>query len=133
LKPEFVKPKNSKKMNTTLQNSTTTPIDFSNCCAPVLHLNLKSKWFDMIACGEKKEEYREIKPYWGRLFQTGIKIKGRNYHPSDVVICFSNGYAKDRKQMLFKCKNLATRTGRPEWGAEPNQIYYVLLLGERLA
>lgn len=29
-----------------------------------LHLTLKKKWFDMIASGEKKEEYREIKPYW---------------------------------------------------------------------
>lgn len=30
----------------------------------ILHLTLKKKWFDMIASGEKKEEYREIKPYW---------------------------------------------------------------------
>lgn len=30
----------------------------------VLHLTLKKKWFDMIASGEKKEEYREIKPFW---------------------------------------------------------------------
>ncbi len=30
----------------------------------ILHLTLKKKWFDMIAYGEKPEEYREIKPYW---------------------------------------------------------------------
>ena len=30
----------------------------------VLHLVLKRKWYDMIASGEKIEEYREIKPYW---------------------------------------------------------------------
>ena len=29
-----------------------------------LHLVLKSKWYDMIASGEKKEEYRAITPYW---------------------------------------------------------------------
>ena len=29
-----------------------------------LDLVLKKKWFDMIASGEKTEEYREIKPYW---------------------------------------------------------------------
>lgn len=29
-----------------------------------LHLTLKKKWFDMVVSGEKKEEYREIKPYW---------------------------------------------------------------------
>lgn len=27
-----------------------------------LHLVLKKRWFDMILSGEKKEEYREIKP-----------------------------------------------------------------------
>lgn len=31
-----------------------------------LHLTLKKKWFDKITSGEKKEEYREIKPYWIR-------------------------------------------------------------------
>lgn len=40
-----------------------------------LHLTLKKKWFDMIASGEKKEEYREIKPYWSqRLTSNPIKI-----------------------------------------------------------
>ena len=29
-----------------------------------LQLTLKKKWFDLILSGEKKEEYREIKPYW---------------------------------------------------------------------
>lgn len=29
-----------------------------------LDLVLKSKWYDMIASGEKHEEYREIKPCW---------------------------------------------------------------------
>ena len=30
----------------------------------MLTLPIKKKWFDMILSGEKKEEYREIKPYW---------------------------------------------------------------------
>lgn len=29
----------------------------------MLILPIKRKWFDMILSGEKKEEYREIKPY----------------------------------------------------------------------
>jgi len=31
-----------------------------------LNLNLKKKWFDMTLSGVKKEEYREIKPFWIR-------------------------------------------------------------------
>nr|WP_295440284.1 hypothetical protein [uncultured Prevotella sp.]DAV55018.1 MAG TPA: ASCH domain protein [Caudoviricetes sp.] len=35
----------------------------------VLTLSVKKEWFDKILSGEKKEEYREIKPYWGaRLY-----------------------------------------------------------------
>ena len=30
----------------------------------MLILPIKKKWFDMILSGEKKEEYREIKPYY---------------------------------------------------------------------
>ena len=29
-----------------------------------LHLTLTRNWFDAILCGEKNEEYRELKPYW---------------------------------------------------------------------
>lgn len=30
----------------------------------ILELPLKKEWYDMIECGEKREEYREVKPYW---------------------------------------------------------------------
>lgn len=37
-----------------------------------LKLTLKKQWFDMIASGVKKEEYREIKPYFiSRLTNVG--------------------------------------------------------------
>lgn len=64
---------------------------------PVLHLNLKSVWFDMILSGLKKEEYREIKPYWERRFGKelcSILIKNQPWHPAFVTICFSNGYVE---------------------------------------
>lgn len=35
----------------------------------VLTLIVSKQWYNMIAAGEKKEEYREIKPYWvARLY-----------------------------------------------------------------
>ena len=35
----------------------------------VLTLSVKKEWFDKILSGEKKEEYREINPYWvARLY-----------------------------------------------------------------
>lgn len=34
----------------------------------MLILPIKKKWYDMIFLGEKKEEYREIKPYYETRF-----------------------------------------------------------------
>ena len=34
----------------------------------ILHLTLKKQYFDDIIAGEKKEEYREVKPYWAKSY-----------------------------------------------------------------
>lgn len=100
---------------------------------PTLHLNLTKKWFDMILSGEKKEEYRALKPYWSRVFSTGkVKIKGTIYPANGVVICFSNGYHKERRQMWVELKDVVIDTGKLGWGAIKHEKYYVLKLGEVL-
>ena len=43
-----------------------------------LHLNLHKKWFDMILSGEKKEEYREVNPYWAYRLINKISKNGVN-------------------------------------------------------
>lgn len=98
---------------------------------PVLHLNLKKQWFQMVSEEIKKEEYRDITPYWSRVFVDGkIKIKGKIYDPTNVFIQFSNGYSKSRPQNMFECKGLRVGCGKQEWGAELNRQYYILELGE---
>ena len=99
---------------------------------PILHLNLKRKWYNMIYSGEKKEEYREMSPYWNNRFAGYIKIKKIWHHPKNVVICFSNGYSKFRRQMFVKCTGLNVDFGKEEWGAENGKYYFVLSLGEKL-
>lgn len=100
---------------------------------PVLHLNLHGKYFDMIASGEKGEEYREIKPFYDRIFTSdGIKIKGKFYKADEVLICFSNGFARDRRQMLFHLDRIAIREGKTQWGAAASTRYYCLVLGRKI-
>ena len=86
----------------------------------MLTLPIKKKWFDMILSGEKKEEYREIKPYYDRLFhfkENTIQITRS--------IRFRNGYSL--KSPIFQCHVKITKGyGKEEWGAEPNKQYYVL-------
>lgn len=88
----------------------------------VLHLTLRKKWFDMIASGEKTEEYREIKPYWEkRFFSKGYDL-----------VHFRNGYSKNSPSMTFELSNISIKRGQTEWGAYPGKKYYVLTLGKRI-
>ena len=105
----------------------------------VLHLTLKKKWFDMIASGEKKEEYREVKDYWMKRL-AGIKGCGTSYNFTllnniknkcidyDVVI-FKNGYSKNAPTLVINCKGIEVREGKSQWGA-PNHRVFVIKLGE---
>ena len=70
----------------------------------------------MIRSGEKKEEYREIKPYYSSRFPTTL---------SPFYVTFRNGYSKNAPFFLAKC-SLRVGYGKPEWGAEPDTKYYIL-------
>jgi len=103
-----------------------------------LHLNLKKKWFDMILNGIKKEEYREMKPYWdnrliNQKLQTRYDVEGSDIAWKEYdTITFSNGYSKNRKQMVVELKEIDIAKGNPEWGAVGDTVYYVLRLGNVL-
>jgi hypothetical protein len=94
-----------------------------------LILPIKWKWFDMICKGEKKEEYREIKPYWTKRFRTiGLlkdSINGLVPSENCALITLKNGYAAYGATAKVWVR-LTIGTGRTEWGAEPNETYYVL-------
>ncbi len=94
----------------------------------ILHLTLKKKWFDMIASGEKKEEYREIKKHWiSRLCNNGNLSDGFQYY--DAVI-FRNGYSGGAPLMSLQLEWICIGVGHPEWGAEPGKEYFVIKLGD---
>ncbi len=57
-----------------------------------LHLTLHRKWFDSIASGEKREEYRDQTPYWKK------RIEGHRYSE----IHFRNGYRKEAPFMRIE-------------------------------
>lgn len=105
----------------------------------MLTLPIKKKWFDMILSGEKKEEYREIKPYYDSRFKnielpkgitncyinanldTGKITEIRDYK----TIIFRNGYSNNSPSIKCRVK-INKGYGNPNWGAEPNKEYYVL-------
>lgn len=112
----------------------------------ILHLNLKKKWFDMIASGEKKEEYREIKPHWiqrltwheyhtaGHIELIHALASGAAIRQDFDAIQFKNGYSKDAPTMLVELKHIhygvikRTNWADAGWG----NWFFCLELGEIL-
>ncbi len=74
----------------------------------ILHLTLKRIYFDQIAHGIKKEEYREAKRYWEvRLLEPSPIYSDLNFIFKEFdEICFRNGYKKDSPFMRIKCKGI---------------------------
>lgn len=115
-----------------------------------LTLPLKKKWFDMIASGEKKEEYRKLTLYWQkRLLRCGIARNGNCLLAGKVVypacrhleytnydaVTFTLGYPRAddaSRRMTFTLKDICFGEGKEEWGAEAGTVYFVIKLGERL-
>lgn len=100
----------------------------------MLTLPIKKKWFDMIISGEKKEEYREIKPYWTKRFlKTDIEFKTeaiinsmKQGHCSFTkTVIFKNGYRKNSPKLQCMV-DITIGKGFKIWGAEPGKLYYVL-------
>ncbi len=78
----------------------------------------------MILSGEKREEYREISPYWINRF---------DFKPKDPTITFSNGYAKNRDQFVVQMIGFRVGFGKEEWGAPKDKKVYILSLGNVIA
>lgn len=93
----------------------------------MLILPIKKKWFDMILNGEKKEEYREIKPYYDIRFKNtfggSIFCGSENLHIEQIM--FRNGYSDNSPSFIADC-SLHVGIGDPKLGAEIDKDYYIL-------
>ena len=97
----------------------------------LLNLTIKRRWFDMIASGEKREEYRsadnrQVVGTYKRLF---------NYL-WPIVSCkmiLRNGYRMDSRALAVRVLSIdlcmMSLPEHPGWG-EPNCPHYAILLGE---
>lgn len=72
----------------------------------ILYLTARRKWFDIIASGEKNEEYRQVKPYWitriikreyhnlGEIELIRALMHKETFRKDYNVVQFKNGYSK---------------------------------------
>ena len=118
-----------------------------------LQLSLKRNWFEMTKSGVKAEDYREINHYWIKRLMTKkynniyqneqeaidgiIKHIDPNYLVKNHSKKFDSnimtlGYPKstDTERILrLEHKGIEIGYGKPEWGAEPNKLYFVIKHG----
>lgn len=80
----------------------------------ILHLNLRRPFFDLIATGLKKTEYRECTPYWKR------RLEGRDFD----IICFRNGYATKAPTMEveYLARGFRVVGGKKEYAIRQGKI-----------
>ncbi len=109
----------------------------------ILHLKLRRKWFDMIAAGEKKEEYRNITTYWATRLVDELRsvdaptdfsfmLKGFLWEMQTPehydVVQFMNGYNKNSPIMEMKCLGIKDGFTKPEW-SEGYAPAFIIKLG----
>ena len=94
----------------------------------MLVLPMKKKWFDMILSGEKKQEFREFKPYWKTRVENwevanGESSKEGKYFREVVFmsqqpILFINGYGAKAPRFIGWCNGYSVRPNvkHQEWG-----------------
>ena len=127
-----------------------------------LHLVLKRKWWEMIESGEKKEEYRDITPFYvkrlcdnpcfnkqGEIIERniidkwtldacekiGIYLKTAWVDGNIVPKDYSSvtfHFGYTNKTMVYSVKDISVGEGRTEWGAENGKEYFIIKLGERI-
>ena len=102
----------------------------------VLTLTVRKQWLDMIAAGEKTEDYREIKPYWAsRLvnqqaesgevlfdeFCGYCRVIGKLEYKTYTHVLFINGYRKDSPRIEKEIKSITI--GKPKKGLCPDKWF----------
>ena len=100
-----------------------------NCA--ILQLVLTAHWYDMIANGGKRQEYRDITIYWKTRIDRWTENRKRG---KTLVVAFSRGYRK--ADMFFTVEKVPVVTSLGyapfrQWG-EPDTPHFAIYLAERV-
>ena len=84
----------------------------------MLTFTIKRNWFEMIASGEKKEEYRAANGYYdSRLMK---------YKNEPIWVALRNGYRNDSDTLYCRVVPVRETAARPEWGGVPGEMHWSL-------
>ena len=102
----------------------------------IMNMTIKSRWFDMIASGETREEYRSVD---NRNVAAAYKRLSNYEWPFvSCMMILRNGYRMDSRALGIRLLDMTIRSGaqarHPEWG-EPTDIgaHFVIMLDRIIA
>ena len=99
----------------------------------LLNLTISRRWFDMIASGEKREEYRsadnrQVVETYKRTFNCGW--------PSESCMVLRNGYRMDSPALAVRVFGMTIRSGaqaeHPEWGEPTGRGSHFVIMFDRV-
>lgn len=98
----------------------------------LLNLTIKRCWFDMIASGQKREEYRSLDNK-----KVGDKFVYRSgWSKGAQVMVLRNGYSMGSPALAVRVYGIILRNGddsvHPEWGEPTDRTHFVIMLGDVL-
>lgn len=94
----------------------------------LLNITIHRCWFDMIASGEKREEYRSLD---NRQVAKAYKCVADGWPREGAAMVLRDGYRMDSPALAVRVRGFSIRLGavHPEWG-EPNDPHYAILFDE---
>lgn len=99
----------------------------------ILNLTIKRRWFDMIASGEKREEYRgednrQVNTAWERI--------AHDDGPAAYTMVLRNGYSMGSPALAVRVYGIILRNVNdsihPEWGEPTDRTHFAIMLGDVL-
>ncbi len=97
----------------------------------ILNLTIKSRWFDMIESGEKREEYRgednrQVNTAWERI--------AHDEQPVAYTMVLRNGYSMVSPALAVRVYGIILRNDsvHPEWGEPTDRAHFAIMLGDVL-
>jgi hypothetical protein len=86
----------------------------------ILRISVKKEYFEQIKLGLKKEEYREIKPYWDKRIN-------KDYDEVWIMLGYPSSQEKE-KILKFKWKGYTKKIiTHTEFGNIPIEVYAIKL------
>lgn len=90
---------------------------------------LTGYWYSILCTYQGRKNKREFWKYFAKNNMDHTKVSFVNFDYNIMTL----GYPKsgDKERILkLEHKGIEIRTGREEWGAEPNKLYFVIKHGE---